>query len=42
MGMFDSPEKAAEARDVAAIDAFGEFAQLNYPINKYVKRRDNA
>lgn len=31
MATFDTPEIAARARDKAAVEAYGRFAQLNYP-----------
>ena len=31
LGVYDTPEEAARAYDVAAFDAFGEFAAQNFP-----------
>ena len=31
LGLYDTPEEAAIIYDAAAIDAFGEFATLNFP-----------
>lgn len=32
LGNFDTPEEAAIARDIGAIQAYGDFATLNFPV----------
>ena len=32
LGLYDTPEEAARARDKKAVELYGEFAKLNFPL----------
>lgn len=40
IGMFDNPVDAAHAYDSKAIEIFGEFASLNFPLTEKVSRSE--